>query len=105
MFDKDIIETLILPHLRKSTRGMTSKVPLSQIVAAILYRLKTGCQWRQLPVERFFQQPYSWQSVYHYFRKWARDGSFQTRWVALLKQYRSQLDLSCLQPHGRPRRR
>ncbi|WP_229316927.1 IS5 family transposase [Larkinella sp. C7] len=100
MFDKDIIETHMLPYLRKPSRGMNSKVPISQIVAAILYRLKTGCQWRQLPVERFFEQPYSWQSVYHYFRKWANDGSFKNLWVAFLTQYRAQLDLSCIQLDG-----
>ncbi|WP_253271325.1 transposase [Saprospira grandis] len=31
-----------------------TKAPLWQIVKAIIYRLKTGCQWRELPIQSFF---------------------------------------------------
>ena len=39
------------------------------MVNAILYVLKTGCQWRQLPRE--FP---AWPAVYYYFRTWSRNG-------------------------------
>jgi putative transposase len=45
---------------------------LKEIFDAILYLLKTGCQWRELPVD--FPP---WQSVYYYFRKWSRAGTFK----------------------------
>ncbi|WP_367613655.1 transposase [Saprospira grandis] len=33
--------------------GSKTKAPLWQIVKAIIYRLKTGCQWRELPIQSF----------------------------------------------------
>ena len=40
--------------------------------------LKTGVQWRELPIEVYFEKgEISWQNVYYYFNKWSKDGSFQ----------------------------
>ncbi|WP_218132435.1 transposase, partial [Nitrosomonas sp. Nm33] len=39
------------PHLPVSAVGRPREVSLRQVVNAILYVLKTGCQWRQLPRE------------------------------------------------------
>jgi putative transposase len=39
------------------------------VLNAIFYLLKTGCQWRMLPAH--FPP---WQTVYHHFRKWTRIG-------------------------------
>lgn len=44
-----------------------AKVLLLQVVDAILYWLKTGCQWRELPCKQFFEVEYSWNSVYQHF--------------------------------------
>src|ERR1043165_6842951 len=41
------------------------KVSLQVMVSALVYVLKSGCQWRLLPVEYG-----RWQLVYYYFRKW-----------------------------------
>jgi len=41
------------------------------VVDAILYVLRTGCQWRYLP-EGF---PH-WNTVYWYFAKWRDDGTW-----------------------------
>lgn len=54
ILDKNTIEQWIIPHLSKGKRGFASTVPISDIVLAIFYRLKTGCQWRQLPTKEFF---------------------------------------------------
>lgn len=35
-------------------KRLTSKFDLLEIVNAILYRLKSGCQWRLLPPGHFF---------------------------------------------------
>jgi putative transposase len=45
------------------------KYPLREIWNAILYVVKTGCQWRMLPGNFA-----SWQSVYYYFRTWKYSG-------------------------------
>lgn len=45
-------------------------VSLRLIVNAILYLLRTGCAWRQLPADF---PPY--QTVYRYFRAWRADGT------------------------------
>jgi transposase len=50
------ITTYILPLLSVGSRGKTDEVPTLGIVQAILYRLKTGCQWRFLPLKEFFGQ-------------------------------------------------
>lgn len=68
---------------------------------AILYKLKTGCQWRYLPLKAFFEgTPPCWQSVYHHFNKWANDGSLRRAWTHLLKANRHRLDLSSMQLDG-----
>ncbi len=36
---------------------------------AILYLLKTGCQWRMIPKDFA-----PWESVYYYFSKWKNEG-------------------------------
>ncbi len=72
-----------------------------EIVRAILYRLKTGRQWRELPLKQFIDHgSVSWQSVYYYFNKWCRDGSWRNLWIGLLRNYRSYLDLSSVQLDG-----
>jgi transposase len=65
------------------------------MVAAILYRLKSGCQWRMLPTEKFFttERKLSYNGVYHHVREWVKDGSFKTVWIALLKANHKLLDL------------
>ena len=70
------------------------------MVEAILYRLKTGCQWRELPLKQFFKVKYRWQSVYYHFQKWCKDGSFEKVWLFLLDNYRYLLDLSSIQLDG-----
>ncbi len=42
------------------------KYDLRIVLNAILYLVKTGCQWRMFPRE--FPK---WESVYYYYRKWA----------------------------------
>ena len=70
------------------------------MVTAILFRLKTGCQWRQLPMKQFFREKYSWQSVYYHFQKWSKNGSWERVWNSILKKYKHLLDLSSIQLDG-----
>ena len=48
------------------------KYDLREVVNAILWILRIGSQWRNLP-ESF--PP--WKSVYYYFRKWQKDGTLE----------------------------
>lgn len=77
-----------------------TKVELYQVVQAILYRLKTGCQWRQLPMKQFFRVKYQWQSVYHHHQKWCKDGSWEHVWQYILHKYKHLLDMSSIQLDG-----
>lgn len=77
-----------------------TKVKKYQVIQAILHRLKTGCQWRQLPMKQFFRVRYRWQSVYYHFQKWSKDGSWQTMWQLLLRKHKHHLDLSSIQLDG-----
>lgn len=62
----DIEYAQIAPLFSKtSKRGAPRQVPLQEIIDAILYVLKTGCTWRDLPHD--FPK---WKTVYHYFRKY-----------------------------------
>ena len=70
------------------------------MVEAILYRLKTGCQWRQLPVKQFFKKKYNWASVYHHFQKWSKDGSWASVWSIVLGKFKYLLDMSSIQLDG-----
>ena len=60
------------PLLPVSAVGRPRQVSLRQVVNAILYVLKTGCQWRQLP-----RECPAWTAVYYYFYKWSRDGTWE----------------------------
>lgn len=52
-----------------------------EIINAILYVLRTGCQWRALPHDL----P-AWKTVYTYFRNWRLDGT----WLCIHDTLREQ---------------
>ena len=54
----------ILESARKRTKPRT--VELYDVFCAVLYVLKSGCQWRMIPHD--FPK---WQTVYSYFQKWS----------------------------------
>ena len=75
--------TMIAPLIPVSIKlGRPRSHPLREIVNAIFYVIRTGCQWRLLPHE--FPR---WQTVYSYFRAWRNSGL----WEQLNTQLRSQL--------------
>lgn len=101
IISKDIIEQWILPHLPKNKRGFSSRVPLTEIVSCIFYRLKTGCQWRYLPTKAFFkEEALSWNTVFYYWNKWSKAACWQKIWIELLRANKSFLDLSSLELDG-----
>jgi putative transposase len=60
--------------------------PLREILDAIFYVVRTGCQWRLLPHE--FPP---WQTVYHYFRRWRLDGTWEDLNGALRERLRERV--------------
>ncbi len=65
----DCIKDLIPPA---KAGGRPRTLDMRQVINAILYLVVAGIQWRMLPKE----YP-AWKSVYHYFRQWRDDGTWQ----------------------------
>ena len=54
---------------KPAVTGRRRKYSYRELLNAIFYLLRTGCQWRNLPKDL---PP--WQSVYGYFRRWTKAG-------------------------------
>lgn len=77
---------LIRPYLQRPPGpGRPPRLDLREVVNAVFYLTRTGCQWRQLPHE--FPK---WESIRYYFDKWARDGTWERINAALVQQVRQQ---------------
>ena len=59
----------LLSSIRKVTRPR--ELDLYDVFCAILYLLKTACQWRMLPKDL---PP--WGTVHYYFRRWRLEGAW-----------------------------
>jgi transposase len=70
---------------KTKTRGHPRHYPLREIVNAILYVLKTGCQWRNLPHDL---PP--WKTVYDHFCRWNQLGIIPKIRDALVGRARAQ---------------
>jgi transposase len=70
------VEWARLEPLLPATRpgGRPRAHPLREIIDALRYVLRGGIAWRALPHD---YPP--WQTVYHYFRAWRRDGTWERR--------------------------
>ena len=77
---------LHLPASKMRGGGRPRIHSLRDILDAIFYVLKSGCPWRLLP--RCFPP---WKSVYHWFRKWRIDGTFEQLNTALRERLRTRL--------------
>jgi putative transposase len=60
--------------------------PLREILDAIFYIVRSGCAWRLLPHD--FPP---WKTVYHYFRFWRLDGTWERMHAALRLRVRVRL--------------
>lgn len=72
----------LVPEAKRG--GRPAKHTRREIVNAIFYVVRTGCQWRMLPHD--FPP---WSSVYHYFRVWRGDGTWERIHTALREQART----------------
>jgi transposase len=68
-------------YQRKPGAGRKSK-PTKLILEGIIYMLRTGCRWKELPKERFGSS----SSIHKYFLAWEEAGFFETLWRAGLAE-------------------
>ncbi len=75
----------VLPRAKNGRTGRPRRYPLREIINALLYQARTGCQWRNLPHE--FPP---WESVYDHFRRWKRSSTLERLHEALREQVRTK---------------
>src|SRR5215210_7274815 len=76
---------LIEPHIPVYLGGRPRTTDLRDVVDAIFYVLRTGCQWRYLPKDF---PPKS--TVWRYFDEWRHNGTLETIHDLLRKKVRTQ---------------
>lgn len=69
-------------YVRKPGAGRPPK-PARLVFEAIVYVLRTGCQWKALPAERFG----SASAIHKHFLEWEKVGFFEKLWKAGLAEY------------------
>jgi putative transposase len=75
------------PHLpAPKAPGRPRLHPLREILDAVFYVLKSGCQWRLLPHDFPL-----WKTVHHYLRTWRKDGTWERIHAALRQRLRVRL--------------
>jgi putative transposase len=78
---------VIEPHLpTPQSEGRPRVHPLREVLDAIFYILRSGCAWRLLPHD--FPP---WKTVYHYFRLWRLDGTWEKLNAAIRERLRLRL--------------
>jgi putative transposase len=78
---------LLEPYLpAQKRRGRPRLHSPREILDAVFYVLKSGCQWRMLP--RDFPP---WKTVFHYFRAWRIDGTWERLNRTLRRRLREKL--------------
>src|SRR5437763_7292660 len=76
---------LIEPHIPVYPGGRPRKTDLRDVVDAVLYVVRTGCQWRYLPKDF---PPKS--TVWRYFDEWPHNGTLDVIHDALCRKVRAQ---------------
>lgn len=78
--------TVLEPLLRRGAGpGRPATVDLREVLNALLYMERTGCQWRFLPHDF----PH-WSAVRYYFDQWTADGTWEAVNRALVQRSRQQ---------------
>ena len=78
---------LLNPHIPKAkSGGRPREHPMREILNAIYYVLKSGCQWEMLPHD--FPPK---GTVYHYFNQWRKDGTWKRLNAALRGELRTEM--------------
>ncbi len=79
-----------MPVVKSASKGGgRPAADIKEVINAVLYVVKTGCSWRSLPHDL----P-CWQTVYGYFNRWGRDGTWESMNCTLVKKLRSKASRS-----------
>ncbi len=84
-YDTDLTDeqfALLEPFLPRRKRTGRPPADLRQVLNAIFYLVRSGCQWRLLPHD--FPP---WSTVHTWYRRWRRDGT----WTRINEALRQQL--------------
>ncbi len=73
---------LLIPKEKANLQGDHNRVPAKIVMAGIIYRMKTDCQWRTIPNE--FE---SGQTCHRRFQEWEQVGAFKKIYKSILKYY------------------
>ena len=74
MYSTDITDkewVILAPFVAQGKMGRPRKHDIRNIINAIRYVMKSGCQWRLLPKD--FPP---WQTVYDYYLRWRKSGKW-----------------------------
>jgi len=74
---------LLKDFVAQGKMGRPRTVNIRKVINAILYVVKTGCQWRALPGDF----PH-WKTVYTYFLRWRNSGKWKEIHDALREKVR-----------------
>jgi len=77
-----LIRQLLPPRARRGRRALDRR----RVINAILYVVRTGCQWRMLPKD--FP---NWSTVYGIFWRWRNDGTWERIHDALREKVRKAM--------------
>ena len=68
--------------LQQSCKGGRPRLPLRDVVTGIVYVLRTGCQWKAMPVQFGLGS-----AIDAYFQEWVQRGIFEKLWQRALEEY------------------
>jgi putative transposase len=77
----EMLEPMIPPDPSRA-RGGRERIAARRILGGILYRLRTGCQWKAIP--RNFAPG---STVHRRFQEWVELGVFETIFEVLVRYY------------------
>ena len=95
-------ETFVLPHLHIGSRGPQPKLSLHVIFNYILKFLHTGCQWKELPIEKDKNghPEIHHSSIYRAFRRFETHGCFEDIFKASVSLLHEKGKLDTTVIHG-----
>src|SRR5574341_1297389 len=98
-------ERFFLPFQSLPKRSRKFKIPLWRVFNYILYQLRTGCQWEELPIRIdpvTDKREISHTSVWEWFDRWSGDGSFDAAFRASVKllYQKKKLKTECINLDG-----
>lgn len=65
--------------------GKNAEIPRWKLINAVLYKLKTGCQWRMLPKD----MP-AWSAVWTFYRRSKQSGIWEVIMADMVRESRKQ---------------